>query len=349
MTSMRIGTHEIGRGHRCFILAEAGVNHNGSLDQARALVDAAAEAGADAVKFQTFTAEKLVLPGAPKAQYQRKASRGDQSQLEMLKALELSHQDHQALIEHCRERGILFLSTPFDEQSADFLESLGVEAFKIGSGELTNLSLLEHVARKALPMIVSTGMSTLGQVEAAVRAIETQGDPALVLLHCVSNYPADPADVNLRAMATIRRAFGRPVGYSDHTMGIAVPLAAAALGACVIEKHFTLDRGQAGPDHQASIEPHELKRLVESIRIVERAMGDGRKRPVASEADVMAAARRSLVAAVAIPDGTVIRTDMLSLRRPGTGLPPEMRGYLVGRTTRVDISAGTLLQLDMFR
>jgi N-acetylneuraminate synthase len=349
MISTRIGTHEIGQGCRCFILAEAGVNHNGSLARACALVDAAVEAGADAVKFQTFTAEKLVLPNTPQAQYQRRASQGDESQLEMLKGLELSRKDHQALVEHCRKQGIPFLSTPFDEDSADFLESLGVEAFKIGSGDLTNVPLLEHVARKGRPMIVSTGMSTLGEVEAAVTAIEAQGDPALVLLHCVSNYPADARDVNLRAMATLKRAFGRDVGYSDHTMGIEVPLAAAALGACVIEKHFTLDRGLPGPDHQSSMEPHEFKRMVESIRLVEAAMGDGRKRPMAAEADVMTAARRSLVAAVAIPKGTALRTEMLVLRRPGTGLPADMRGGLIGRMASVDIPAGTLLQLKMFR
>jgi N-acetylneuraminate synthase len=349
MISMRIGKHEIGEGLGCFILAEAGVNHNGSLAQACALVDAAVEAGADAVKFQTFTAEKLVLPDTPQAQYQRRASQGAESQLEMLKGLELSRKDHQALVEHCRKQGIPFLSTPFDEDSADFLESLGVEAFKIGSGDLTNVPLLEHVARKGRPMIVSTGMSTLGEVEAAVTAIETQGDPALVLLHCVSNYPAAPRDANLRAMATLRLAFGCPVGYSDHTMGIEVPLAAAALGACVIEKHFTLDRGLPGPDHQASMEPREFKRLVQGIRLVEAAMGDGRKRPVASEADVLAVARRSLVAAVAIPKGTALRTEMLALRRPGTGLPADMRRGLVGRRASVDIPAGTLLQLKMFR
>jgi len=349
MTSMRIGAHEIGDGRRCFILAEAGVNHNGSLARACDLVDAAVGAGADAVKFQTFSPEKLVLPDAPQAKYQRSGSQGHESQLEMLKRLELSRRDHQALVEHCIKRGIPFLSTPFDEDSADFLESLGVEAFKIGSGDLTNVPLLEHVARKGRPMIVSTGMSTLGEVEAAVTAIEAQGDPALVLLHCVSSYPADVRDANLRAMAALRLAFGRPVGYSDHTMGMEASLAAAALGACVIEKHLTLDRGLPGPDHQASMAPGEFKRLVEGIRLVESAMGDGRKRPVASEADVMSAARRSLVAAVSIPEGTVVRPEMVALRRPGTGLPPDMRGGLVGLTARVAIPAGTLLQPGMFR
>lgn len=349
MIPMRIGNHRVGQGARCFILAEAGVNHNGSLEKARALVDAAIEAGADAVKFQTFTAEKLVTPEAPQARYQRAAMGEAQSQLKMLKALELSRQDHHVLFEHCRRRGIVFLSTPFDEESADFLETLGVEAFKVGSGDLTNVPLLEHLARKGRPMIVSTGMSTLGEVEEAVAAIEAQGNPSLVLLHCVSNYPADAGSVNLRAMATLHQAFGRPVGYSDHSMGIEVPLAAVALGACMIEKHLTLDRTLPGPDQQSSLEPADFKRLVEAVRLVESAMGDGRKQPVDTEADVMAAARRSLVAAVAIPAGAVIAREMLVLRRPGTGLPANMFRHVVGRRAAVDIPAGTLLQLGMFQ
>lgn len=346
---MRIGAREIAPGRACYILAEAGVNHNGSLDRALALADAAACVGADAVKFQTFTAERLVLPGAAKARYQRQASDASEDQFAMLKKLELSPRDHEALAAHCRDVGITFLSTPFDESSADLLEALGVEAFKIGSGDVTNLPLLAHVAGKGRPVILSTGMSTMQEVERAVAAIRSAGDPPLALLHCVSNYPADPRDVNLRAMATLAGAFGVPVGYSDHTMGAAIPIAAAALGACVIEKHLTLDRGLPGPDQQASMEPGEFQHMVDAIRRVESALGDGAKRPAASEADVQSVARRSLVAAVAIPEGAVITPDMLAARRPGTGLAPGRRGELVGKTACRDIPEGTMIEMRMVR
>ncbi len=341
-----IAGRKVGSGFPCFIIAEAGVNHNGSLETALALVDVAAAAAADAVKFQTFQAEKLVSPLAPKAAYQSKAT-GPASQLEMLKHLELPPAAFGKLLAHCAQRGILFLSTPFDEGSADLLASLAVPAFKTPSGELTNSPFLEHVARKGKPMIVSTGMATLGEVEAAVRAIESAGQHEYVLLHCVSTYPAPPSDTNLRAMQTLEAAFGAPVGYSDHTLGIEVSLAAVALGACVLEKHFTLDRQLAGPDHRSSLEPAELRQFVASVRVVESALGHGRKEPAPSEADAAAASRRSLVAACDIPEQAVLSEEMIAARRPGTGLPPSMRPFLRGRRARKAIAAGTILTLEM--
>lgn len=347
MKIIRIGEHTIGAGHPCLIVAEAGVNHNGDPESARRLVDGAFEAGADAVKFQTFKTERLVSPEAPKAAYQVRTTGAEESQFEMLKRLELPPEAHRSLLAQCRRQGIAFLSTPFDEESADFLDSLGVPAFKIGSGEVTNLPLLRHVARKGKPIILSTGMSWLGEVEAAVRAIREAGGPGLALLHCVSNYPADPRDANLRAMRTMAEAFDVPVGYSDHTLGADVALAAVALGACVIEKHFTLDRNLPGPDHRASLEPAELAALVKGIRTVELALGTGRKEPAASEADVAGAARKSLVMARDAAAGTVLTEDLVSIQRPGTGLPPAVLPYVIGRRLRRDVAAGAVITLAM--
>ena len=336
----------VGEGQPCFVIAEAGVNHNGDLSRALELIDAAAEAGATAVKFQTFRAKQLVTLHAPKAEYQARNEQVDESQLEMLQRLELSPADHRALIAHSRDRGILFMSTPFEEQSAGFLQQLGVAVFKVPSGEITNLPFLECLARMGKPLIVSTGMCTLGDVEAAVETIERAGNQQIILLHCVSNYPANPADVNLRAMATMRAAFGYPVGYSDHTLGISVGTASVALGATVVEKHFTLDRNLPGPDHRASLEPGELKDLISSIRTVELAMGTGRKSPVESESDTASVARKSLVASADIPVGTRLTNDLIAIKRPGTGLPPAMRTYLLNRMATCHIPAGALIQSE---
>ena len=338
---------KVGPGLPCFVIAEAGVNHNGDVEIARQLVDVALQAGADAVKFQTFKAERLAMPTAPKAEYQLQTTGATESQCEMLRRLELSAEAHRNVMAYCRKEGILFMSSPFDEESADFLAELGVAVFKIPSGEITNLPFLAHLARKGKPLIVSTGMSYLGEVETAVRTLEQTGNRDFVLLHCVSNYPARPSDINLRAMQTMAAAFGAPVGYSDHTTGIEVALAAVALGACVVEKHFTLDRTLPGPDHQASLEPDELAALVRGIRTVEAALGHGRKEPAASEANTLAVARKSLVAARDIPPGTALTEDLIAVKRPGTGLPPAMKPYLVGRTAREAIPAGTLLGLEM--
>ena len=348
-STIDVAGRKVGAGQPCFIIAEAGVNHNGESEMARRLIDVAVRAGADAVKFQTFKAERLVTRDAPKAEYQSQTTDPGETHFDMIRRLEMSPQMHVELIEYCREQGILFLSSPFDEESADLLDELGVAAFKIPSGEITNLGYLAHIASKGKPMIVSSGMSCLGEVEAAVRAIQEAGNRDYVLLHCVSNYPADPADVNLRAMHTMATAFGAPVGYSDHTLGIEVPMAAVALGACVIEKHFTLDRNLPGPDHRASLEPDELATMVRGIRIVEESLGHGRKEPAPSEAETAAVARKSLVAAQDIPFGTTLAKEMIAVMRPGTGLPPAMRTYLVGLSTRTSIARGELFTLEMLR
>jgi N-acetylneuraminate synthase len=347
MRPLEAAGRPIGPGRPCFLIAEAGVNHNGSLDLALRLVDAAADAEADAVKFQTFRAERLATRAAPKADYQLRRTGTEESQLEMLRRLELSAEAHRRLADHCRWRRLHFLSTPFDEESADLLAGLGVPLFKVPSGEITNLPLLAHVAAKGVGMIVSTGMACLGEVEAAVRTVRAHGDPALALLHCVSDYPADPADCNLRAMLTLQTAFGVPVGFSDHTRGAEVALAAVALGACILEKHFTLDRALPGPDHQASLEPGELADLVRGVRTVESALGHGRKEPTPAEARTAAVARKSLVASRDLRAGTVLTPEMITARRPGTGLSPALRDHLAGRRLRTDLEEGTVFTLEM--
>lgn len=326
-------------GAQCFVIAEAGVNHNGDVEMAHRLVDAAADTGADAVKFQTFKADRLASANSPKAEYQLRATGADESQLDMLRRLELDRAAHSDLMRHCERRGILFLSTPFDEDCADMLAGLGVAAMKTPSGELTNLPYLAHVARLGLPMIVSTGMATLGEVEQAVRTIADSGAPPLCLLHCVSAYPAPPEDANLRAMATIAACFGTPTGFSDHTPGIGVPVAAAALGARVIEKHLTLDRSLPGPDHKASLEPDQFTAMVAAIRQATAALGDGRKTPRAAEIEIAAVARKSLVSRRPLPAGTIVSTIDLAAKRPGTGIPPGQSALVIGRRVRRDLAA----------
>lgn len=337
------GGRRIGTGQPCFIIAEAGVNHDGSLDLARRLVDAAADAGADAVKFQTFRADELASPEAAQAEYQARNTGQRESQLDMLRRLELSPEAHHELRRRCLDRGLIFLSTPFEEKSADFLVSLGVPLLKIPSGEITNLPFLAHVARAGLPLIVSTGMATLAEVGEAVHVLRRDAGAGLVLLHCVSNYPARTADVNLKAMETLRSAFGLPVGYSDHTEGLEVALAAVALGACVLEKHFTLDRSLPGPDHRASLEPGELASLVRGVRAVEASLGHGRKEPAAAEAETAAVIRKSVVAARDVPRGARLAAEDLAVRRPGTGLPPSRLAGLLGRRAARDLRRGAPL------
>jgi len=339
---------KVGIGHPCFIIAEAGVNHNGDIAIARKLIDAAAVAGADAVKFQTFTADKIVSPLAPKADYQKVSSGGSESQFEMLQRLELSQQAHRELKTYCEAKSILFISTPFDEESADFLDALGVSFFKIGSGEITNLPLLVYTAQKGKPIILSTGMAFLHEVSEAVSAIRSVGNDQICLLQCVSNYPAEPRDVNLRAMETISKAFQVPVGYSDHTLGIEVALAAVAMGACVIEKHFTLDKTMPGPDHRASADPMELSQLVEGIRKIEASFGHGRKEPAQSEANTAAVARKSLVASRDLEAGTRLSVSDIDIKRPGDGLLPKMKPYLIGLTLRVPVKRGEVFSMEMF-
>jgi N,N'-diacetyllegionaminate synthase len=345
--AFRVADRIVGPGAPCFVVAEAGVNHDGDPERALRLVGAAAEAGADAVKFQTFDADLLASPRAAKAQYQARATGGGEMQADMLRRLQLSEEVHHLLADEARRRGLLFLSTPFDVGSADFLVSLGVPALKMGSGELTNLPLLAHVAGMGRPLMLSTGMADLAEVDAAVAAVRAAGSPPLALLHCVSCYPADPADVNLRAMETMSARYGVPVGFSDHTLGIEIALAAVALGASILEKHLTLDRSLPGPDHAASIEPGEMAALVRGVRLVEAALGHGRKEPAPGERELARAARRSLVAARDIPEGAVLTSDLVTILRPGTGLPAASLPALLGRRVRRAIPAGTLLSMEM--
>lgn len=338
-----------------FIIAEAGVNHNGSTGLALQLVDVAAEAGADAVKFQTFKAETLVRAGAEKAEYQKKQT-GDGDQFSMLKALELSEEAHRQVAARCREKGILFMSTPFDLEAADFLLGLGMTFIKVPSGELTNHPFLAELARRNRPLILSTGMGSLDEIREAVAVIDRTREVSglgarpegfLTVLHCTSNYPALPGDVNLTAMNTIGRELGVPVGYSDHTNGITIAIAATALGASVIEKHFTLDRDLPGPDHAASLEPNELAAMVRAIRDVERALGDGVKAPRPSELPVRALVRRSLTLARPVTAGNLLTGDDLVLLRPGTGIPPKHLDEVAGqRRAARDLPAGHTLTWD---
>ena len=342
-----IGQRKIGPNHPCFVIAEAGVNHNGNPEMALRLVDAAVQARADAVKFQTFISEEVISAAAPKAAYQRETTGSGESQLEMVKKLEFPPHVFAEIQKYCKAAGILFLSTPFEETSADVLEALDVPAFKIPSGEITNFPFLEHVARKRRPMIVSTGMADLEEVSVAVETIRKHNRD-LILLHCVSSYPASAASVNLRAMHTLAEKFSVPVGFSDHTLGTEVTLAAVALGATVIEKHLTLDNKLPGPDHRASLEPKEFFAMVRGIRIVESALGDGRKRPSPEEFDTAAVARKSLVSARALALGAVVTEDAIAIRRPGTGLPPAVRSKVVGRRLSRDVAAGEILDWEMF-
>jgi len=344
--TIAIANRKVGIGEPVFVIAEAGVNHNGDLDLALRLVDEAAAAGADAVKFQTFSAQKIAAVAAPKARYQLETTNPDESQRDMLRALQLDADDHRALVNRCADRGVLFLSSPFDQESVALLDELDVPAIKVGSGELTNTFLLERIAATGRPVILSTGMTNLEEVGEAVQTVATAGGGPLVLLHCVSTYPADPADANLHAMSTLREAFDVPVGFSDHTLGIEAALAAVALDACAVEKHFTLDRSLPGPDHRASLEPAQFRALVESMRVVYASLGDGVKRPAEAELENRLLVRRSLVAARALLAGTKIEPKMLCALRPGTGIPPTRRAELVGRTVLRDLAAGEVIGWD---
>jgi N-acetylneuraminate synthase len=329
---------------KIFVIAEAGVNHNGKLAKAKELVDRAREAGADAVKFQTFRARLLATGKAPVAAYQRRNGTGAaKNQADLLARLELSFRDFRFLKEYCDMRKITFLSTPFDEESADFLDSLGVPLFKISSGDLTDLPFLAHVARKRKPVILSTGMSELDEVRRAVDALHAAGNKQLTLLHCVTEYPAPFEEVNLKAMDTLAREFRVPVGYSDHTLGFEIALAAAARGAAVIEKHFTLDRRLEGPDHAVSLSPRELADMVRAIRNIEKAMGDGVKRPTKSEEPNRRIVRKSVVAARDFAKGETITREGVILKRPGDGIPPGDLGKVLGLRARLFIKRDTVL------
>lgn len=338
-----VGTRRIGGDASTFIVAEAGVNHNGDPALALALVDAAADAGADAVKFQTFRAEALVSRAAPKAGYQVETTGAGETQREMLSRLELTMDDFARVQERCRSRDIVFFSTPFDEESADGLERLRPPLFKVPSGEVTNLPFLRHLARKGRPLIVSTGMCTLDEVATAMAAIREAGGGPVALLQCVSAYPAPPEDMNLRAMDTLRARFGVPVGLSDHTLGVEVALAAVARGAAIVEKHLTLDKALPGPDHRASLDVSEMAALVRGIRTVESALGDGEKRPAASELDTRRIARKSLVATRSLRAGERLTAAVVAIKRPGTGIAPGDLERVLGRRLRHDVGADEVI------
>lgn len=331
---------------RTFIIAEIGVNHNGDEKLAKQLIDVAVKAGADAVKFQTFKADKLASKSAKKAKYQTDNDPTAESQQDMLRKLELPYDALQRLAKYCKTCGIEFLSTPFDEQSADSLNDLGVRAFKVSSGDLTALDFLAYLSNFKIPMIISTGMGNLAETAEAVQTIQDNGNPPLAILHCVSNYPAAAEDANLRAMDTISQAFGVPVGWSDHTLGNAIAVAAVARGAKIIEKHFTLDVNLPGPDHKASLTPEELTSYISDIRKVEVALGDGIKKPRPVELDTIAAARRSLVLSRDVKAGSKLTPDDVIAQRPGNGIAPKHRAMMVGRTTGSDLEEGHVLSWD---
>lgn len=338
-----------------FIIAEAGVNHNGSIEIAKNLVDVAKIAGADAVKFQTFTADKLVTKYSPKARYQRENTGISENHLEMLKRLELSKESFAELYEYCAKNDIMFMSTPFDVESADMLDKLGMSIFKISSGEITNRPLLRHIAAKGKPIILSTGMSYIEEVEKAIKwlyeppchSAKKSSKPgarcSLALLHCTSSYPCPVKDANLNAIRTLQNIFHLPVGFSDHTPGIEVAIAAVALGATIIEKHLTLDRNMQGPDHKASLIPGEFRSMVCAVRNVENAMGDGIKRPARHEIDTRKAARRSIVALHDIAAGSIMEGKDIGLKRPGTGIAPEFMDVIIGMELKRDVKDGSII------
>jgi N,N'-diacetyllegionaminate synthase len=332
---------------KTLIIAEAGVNHNGDPVLARRLIDVAVDAGADMVKFQTYSTHRLVAAHATKAKYQMQSTDADESQHAMLRRLELTRDMHEDLMKYCSHRGIQFFSTGFDVESVDLLAELGIGTFKIPSGEITNLPYLRHVGRYGKPVILSTGMAKLGEIEAALEILEKAGTSRklITVLHCNTEYPTPMVDVNLRAMLAIRGAFGVAVGYSDHTLGIEVAIAAVALGATVIEKHFTIDRSLPGPDHKASLEPDELKAMVSAIRNIEHALGDGIKRPSMSEVKNRSVARKSIVASCAIRAGEPFAESNLAVKRPGSGLSPMRWDEVIGRIASRDFAPDELIEL----
>lgn len=331
--------------NKIFIIAEAGVNHNGSIELAKKLVDAAVLAGADAVKFQTFKAEKLVCKNAQKAEYQMETTDKAESQFDMLKKLELTADMHKQLISYCSRKSIMFLSTPFDIDSLEFLVQCGVDIIKIPSGEITNYPYLRAVGRTGKKVIISSGMSTLDEVRDAVKVLKENGSKEIIVLHCNTEYPTPYADVNLKAMLTLRDELKIDVGYSDHTKGIEIPIAAAALGAMVIEKHFTLDKEMEGPDHKASLEPDELQEMVKAIRNIEVALGNGKKSPSESEKKNMSIARKSIVAKRAILEGEIFSEDNLTAKRPGTGISPMKWNEIIGQRAKRYFNADELIEL----
>jgi N-acetylneuraminate synthase/N,N'-diacetyllegionaminate synthase len=340
-----IQNRAIGLAQPCFIIAEAGVNHDGDMDKALSLVDAAAEAGADAVKFQSFKAERVITADAPKADYQKVTTDAVESQFAMLRKLELTPEQYARVQHRAQERGIVCFSTPYSAADAQSLYDMGVPAFKLASIDIVNYPFLKAIAALGKPLILSAGMATLGEIERGIDAVRAAGNDQIVLLQCTTNYPIQDEEANLRTMETLRQAFGVLVGFSDHTVGWDIPLAAAALGAVVIEKHFTLDQDAPGPDHAASLEPAAFAQMVQGIRRVEQALGTARKYPLPIELENRKAMRRSLVAAVPIAAGTTISEEMLTMKRPGIGLGADYLSLFVGRRARHAIGVDTLIQI----
>ena len=328
-----------------FVIAEAGVNHNGSLELAKKLVDAAKDAGADCVKFQTFVSKNIVSKNAVKAEYQKQQTQPEESQHDMLKKLELCFDEFVELNEYCKSKDIEFMSTAFDFDSVDFLNSLKMNTWKIPSGDITNLPYLIKIAKLNKPVILSTGMSTMEDIRSAIKALKDNGVSELTVLHCTTEYPTPFEDVNLTAMNTIKEEFDVKVGYSDHTKGIEVPIAAVALGAIVIEKHFTLDRNMEGPDHKASLEPNELKAMVDSIRHIELALGNGMKQPAESEKKNIAVARKSIIASKDIKVGELFTEENLTVKRPGDGISPMRWFDVIGKPAPRDFQEDELIEL----
>lgn len=348
INSVKIGDNMLGPGNRCFIIAEAGVNHNGDMRLAHKLIDAAVKAGADAVKFQHFITEEVITSDTPKAGYQIETTGGENGQYKMLKALELTADNQAELKKHCTEAGILYLCTPYENLSVDILDKMDVAAFKIASTDTTNIPFLKYIASKGRPVILSTGMSTLEEVEQAVDALSTAGlDGQIIILHCTAEYPAPINEVNLRAILTMQQVFSCPVGFSDHTPDLGASPWAVALGACVIEKHFTLDRNMSGPDHRASLEPDEFADLARTIRQVEASLGDGVKQPMPCELKNKLVMQKSLVAREAIGAGEIITADKLTCKRPAMGLSPSWFDRIVGKRAVEDILEDTMLSLSM--
>ena len=327
----------------CFIIAEAGVNHNGSLILAKKLIDIAKNAGADAIKFQTFTARDLVISSAEMADYQRKNIGKSKSQFEMLKKLEISQKDFIQLKKYCDKKRIIFLSTPHTENSVDFLDSL-VPFYKVSSSDLTNIPLLHKIAKKKKMIILSTGMSDIKEIREAISAIKSEKNNNITLLHCTTSYPCPENKVNLNAMLSLKKEFKLPIGYSDHTTGIIVPIMAATLGAEIIEKHFTLDKKLPGPDHKASLEPKELEEMISMVRMVKDILGNRVKKPTAEEQKIKKIARKSIVARVNIPKGFLIREEMLAIKRPGNGISPVYFNKIIGKKAKNDLKEDTLIK-----
>jgi len=330
---------------RCLVIAEAGVNHNGDIELAKHLVDEAYAAGANYIKFQTFKAENLVTEKARKAEYQERQTGSEESQYSMLKRLELSDRDFVVLHDYCRMKGISFLSTPFDNKSIEFLDKLGMDVWKIPSGEVTNYPYLVKIAKTHKPIIMSTGMCTMDDVNSAIQVLDSHGCGPITLLHCTTEYPASYSEVNLKAMETLRSYFNLPVGYSDHTKGIVIPIAAVAMGAVVIEKHFTLDKTMDGPDHKASLDPAELKAMIEAIRCVEVALGDGVKTPTDSERKNMVIARKSIVALRPIRVGERFTSENITTKRPGSGINPMRYNEVIGQFAKRSFEEDELIEV----